>query len=96
MLGDFGIAKTVEDGKADTVVFTKGYGAPEIERRLAGDYNVTADIYSFGVTIYLLLNNLRFPASSKYVVSDAQYEMDFIFPAPFNGSVEMVRLIQNV
>ena len=96
VLGDFGIAKTVEDGKADTVVFTKGYGAPEIERRLAGDYNVTADIYSFGVTIYLLLNNLRFPASSKYVVSDAQYEMDFIFPAPFNGSVEMVRLIQKM
>lgn len=33
-LGDFGIAKHAEDGSAETVVYTDGYGAPEIERRL--------------------------------------------------------------
>ena len=48
-LGDFGLAKYVEDGRAETVAYTDGYGAPEISRRLYDNYGATADIYSFGI-----------------------------------------------
>ena len=95
-LGDFGIAKFVEGGNAETVVYTDGYGAPEIERRLNDYYNATADIYSFGITLYLLLNKLRFPGSEGYYASLVQYDPQFIFPAPENASEAMTRVIRKM
>ncbi len=96
VLGDFGIAKFVEGGNAETVVYTDGYGAPEIERRLGDHYNATADIYSFGITLYLLLNNLRFPGSDGYFVNQVQYDPAFTFPAPVNASESMTRIIRKM
>lgn len=96
VLGDFGIAKFVEGGNAETVVYTDGYGAPEIERRLGDHYNATADIYSFGIALYLLLNNLRFPGSDGYFVNQVQYDPTFIFPAPVNASERMTRIIRKM
>ena len=96
-LGDFGIAKWAEDGIAETIVYTDGYGAPEIERRLYDSYNATADIYSFGITLYLLLNELRFPGSDGYYSKvDVQYNPEFVFPAPVNASEEMTRVIRKM
>lgn len=95
-LGDFGVAKFVESGTAETVVYTEGYGAPEIERRWNDSYNATADIYSFGITLYLLLNDLRFPGSESYHVNRVQYDPQFTFPAPAHGSEEMSRLIRKM
>ena len=95
-LGDFGIARYVGDGDAETIAFTDGYGAPEIERQLASSYNATADIYSFGITLYLLLNDLRFPASDGYHASIAQYTKDFVVPAPVNASENMSRIIRKM
>ncbi len=96
-LGDFGIAKLTEEGNAETVVYTDGYGAPEIERRLYESYNVAADIYSFGITLYLLLNDLRFPGSDGYYVrSEIQYHPEFIFPAPAHASEEMTRVVRKM
>lgn len=95
-LGDFGIARFVGDGDAETVVFTDGYGAPEIERQLAESYNLTADIYSLGITLFLLLNELKFPASDGYHANIAQYMKDFIVPAPSNSSEEMARIIRKM
>ena len=95
-LGDFGIARYVGEGEADTVVFTDGYGAPEIERQLAESYNLTADVYSFGITLFLLLNNLRFPGSDGYRANLIQYSKDFIVPAPLNASDEMARIIRKM
>lgn len=95
-LGDFGIAKFVEGGNAETVVYTDGYGAPEIERRLNDYYNATADIYSFGITLYLLLNKLRFPGSEGYYVNMVQYDPQFVFPAPENASEAMTRVIRKM
>lgn len=95
-LGDFGIARFVGDGDAETVVFTDGYGAPEIERQLAESYNLTADIYSLGITLFLLLNELKFPASDGYHANIAQYTKDFIVPAPSNSSEEMARIIRKM
>ena len=96
-LGDFGIAKWAEDGTAETIVYTQGYGAPEIERMVNAYYNVTADIYSFGITLYLLLNELRFPGSDGYYSKvEVQYNPDFVFPAPVHASGEMTRVIRKM
>ena len=96
-LGDFGIAKWAEDGNAETVVYTNGYGAPEIERRLYDNYNATADIYSLGITLYLLLNDLRFPGSDGYYSKvEVQYNPEFVFPAPAHASEEMARVIRKM
>ena len=95
-LGDFGLAKETLEGSAETVVYTDGYGAPEIERYLSDKYNATADIYSFGITLYLLLNNLRFPGSEGYYVNLVQYNPEFVFPAPVNASEGMVQIIRKM
>lgn len=95
-LGDFGIARYVGEGDAETVVFTDGYGAPEIECQLAESYNLTADVYSFGITLFLLLNNLRFPGSDGYRANLIQYSKDFVVPAPLNASDEMARIIRKM
>lgn len=96
-LGDFGIAKWTEDGSAETIVYTDGYGAPEIERRLYDNYNATADIYSLGITLYLLLNDLRFPGSDGYYSKvEVQYHPEFIFPAPAHASEMMTRVIRKM
>ncbi|MDE6747963.1 MAG: protein kinase [Lachnospiraceae bacterium] len=95
-LGDFGIARYVGDGDAETVVFTDGYGAPEIERQLADSYNRAADIYSFGITLFLLLNDLKFPASDGYHANIVQYSKDFVIPAPANASEDMARIVRKM
>ena len=96
-LGDFGIAKWAEDGNAETVVYTDGYGAPEIERRLYDSYNATADIYSLGITLYLLLNDLRFPGSDGYYSKvEVQYDPEFVFPAPVHASEKMARVLRKM
>ena len=96
-LGDFGIAKWADDGNAETIVYTDGYGAPEIERRLYDSYNATADIYSLGITLYLLLNELKFPGSEGYYsIVEVQYNPEFVFPAPLHASEDMARVIRKM
>ncbi len=95
-LGDFGIVRATDNGSAETVVFTDGYGAPEIEKRLQDSYDITADIYSYGITLYLLLNDLTFPASDSYRPSVVQYERDFVLPSPKNASPKMSAVIRKM
>lgn len=95
-LGDFGIARYVGEDGAETVVFTDGYGAPEIERQLVELYNLTADIYSLGITLFLLLNELRFPVSDGYRANIVQYSKDFVIPAPSNSTEEMAKIIRKM
>lgn len=96
-LGDFGMAKRAENGNAETVVYTDGYGAPEIERRLYERYNCAADIYSFGITLYLLLNDLKFPGSDGYYPkSEIQYDPGFVFPAPIHASEKMAGVLRKM
>lgn len=81
-LGDFGIAKRTVDGFAGTVALTKGYAAPEV-RMTDERYDNTADIYSFGMMLYVLANNLKFPDSDTYNVNPyAQYMDGYIVPYP--------------
>lgn len=95
-LGDFGVARYVPEDTAETMVYTDGYGAPEIGHIVSENYNVTADIYSFGMVLYLLLNNLCFPGSEGYYVNMVQYSPEFVFPATGNGSAEINRVIRKM
>lgn len=92
-LGDFGIAGITDDGMASTVAFTKGYGAPEVAGTLEDKYDCTADIYSFGMMLYVLLNEMRFPESNDYHPTIYQYMQGYIPPEPVNGSDELVRIV---
>lgn len=68
-----------------------------LPKHLRESYNVTADIYSFGITLYLLLNDLKFPASDGYYVNtEQQYSKEFILPAPKNASVGITKIIQKM
>lgn len=96
-LGDFGTARSEDAERTETRAFTEGYVAPEIRQAFFGQYGVTSDIYSFGITIYLLLNNMCFPASDSYHVNMAvQYSKDFIIPAPVSATSEMTRIIRKM
>lgn len=96
-LGDYGIAKWTAEGGSATVVYTDGYGAPEIERHSFENYGVTADIYSFGIVLYLLLNDLEFPGSDGYYPkAEIQYDPEFVFPAPANASPQMASIIRKM
>ena len=95
-LGDFGMARYVGTGSAETIVQTSGYGAPEIVRHLADSYDQRADIYSFGITLYLLLNKLCFPASAGYFMNEIQYSRNFVVPAPVEASEDMARIIRKM
>lgn len=81
-LGDFGISKKTRDGFAGTVAFTKGYAAPEV-RGTEERYDYTADIYSFGIMLYVLANHLKFPDSNTYSANPwVQYTPGYILPEP--------------
>lgn len=81
-LGDFGVARIVDDGKASTYTGTKAYMAPEVEN---GDlYDKTADIYSFGVMIYQLLNGTHLPPARMKKEG---------FPPPSSGSPELQGIV---
>lgn len=95
-LGDFGSCKYTADGQAETVIFTNGYGAPEIQRMLTNRYDSAADIYSFGITLYLLLNDLKFPGSEGYRCNLVQYHPDFVFPAPEHASESVARVVRKM
>lgn len=92
-LGDFGISKTTEDGMLSTIAYTNGYGAPEVIGAFENKYDLTADIYSFGMMLYVLLNNMRFPSSNGYYPCKEQYMSGYCAPRPANGSDELCRIV---
>lgn len=96
-LGDFGIAKVTDNGLASTSAFTKGYGAPEVTATLNEKYDNTADIYSFGTLLYVLLNGLRFPESDNYNVNiNAQYRAGYIFPQPESAPDDFFQIVEKM
>lgn len=96
-LGDFGIAKITEDGAANTIAYTKGYGAPEVVTAKDDKYDNTADIYSFGMMLYLILNNLKFPGSGTfYYNKDIQYASGFVLPPPEMPFPELFDIVKKM
>ncbi len=93
-LGDFGISKETEDGMASTIAFTKGYGAPEVVSAMGEKYDNTADIYSFGILLYVLMNRLRFPGSQNYSANvREQYDFGYRLPMLDRGDMELSLLL---
>ncbi len=96
-LGDFGISKMAENGEAETIAYTDGYGAPEVRSLVIDKYDARADMYSFGVSLYLLLNDLKFPGSSGYYPrKEIQYDPEVIWPAPAHASEGLTRIIRKM
>lgn len=96
-LGDFGIARVTDDGIASTSAGTKGYSAPEVVGSLEEGYDNTADIYSFGMLLYVLLNDLKFPDSDYYHTNvKMQYQRGYVLPPPANGSEELYLIIKKM
>ena len=92
-LGDFGISRHMNDGMVSKGAFTKGYSAPEVVGTLEDKYDCTADIYSFGMMLYVLLNELKFPGSENYNYNLYQYMRGYVPPKPFDGSPELVEIV---
>ena len=73
-LGDFGVAKSLENVQSMTRVGTLSYMAPEVEQGKM--YDARADIYSLGMVLYELLNGRRGPflptGSQKLTATDKQ------------------------
>ncbi len=96
-LGDFGVATANITNRTMTRLGSEGYVAPEVFCALdRAHYNESADIYSFGMCLYVLLNQLRFPGAKAYRPTGRQYERDFIFPAPINASAEMAQMVRTL
>jgi len=97
-LGDFGVARTLEDTKA--VLSKQGtsmYMAPEV---YAGHtYNVTADLYSLGLVMYQYMNLNRAPLIAEPYTYTAQMEAlsrrmsGEPLPFPSQESGELARVV---
>jgi len=86
-LGDFGIARVTNDGLASTIAYTLGYGAPEIVKNMEEKYSNTADIYSLGMMLFVLLNDLKFPGADGYFVNrSVQYAEGYLLPLSVKNS----------
>ena len=93
LIGDFGVSKQVETNSYSTQIGTTPYIAPEVFKVeiTKKNYTKVADIYSFGITLYYLLNNNCFPLinekSSDNEIEDAVYDRlnGKEFPPPRNG-----------
>ncbi len=63
-LGDFGIAKVVEQTVSGTRTGTYEYMAPEVY--FSRPYGQSADVYSLGLVLYWMLNDCRLPFIPPY------------------------------
>lgn len=69
-LGDFNISKETEYTR--TFAGTNGYLAPEVYKaksNVGEYYTKSADIYSFGISLYVLMNDLYMPFEREFRIS---------------------------
>ena len=101
-LCDFGIAKRFEKTNASVGIHgTFSYMAPEVHH--GRPYNHTADIYSLGLVLYILMNNNRDPYvnMNKQIIFYKDKEDAFLkriegkeeIPAPINASEGLQNII---
>lgn len=95
-LGDFNVSKKTDFAK--TFAGTDGYLAPEIYAAKAdadSHYTNQADIYSFGICLYQLMNDLYFPFEKEYD-NDTAFDMRMKgtpLPPPTRASQAFARII---
>ena len=97
-LGDFGIARNLEQPSAATVgIGTYTYMAPEVKN--GQEYGNTVDIYSLGIMMYEKLNGNRAPfMPDKPKTGDKEIALNKRFtgekiPAPKDGCAELKRIV---
>ena len=101
LIGDLGVSKQMETSRYSTVAGTQPFIAPEVwnAQKSKVRYTKTADIYSYGITLYYLLNNNMLPlvtkTSSEKNVEDAIYERlaGKSFARPENGRAELQEIV---
>lgn len=93
---DFECAREITDPEKGARGYTAGYAAPELENQWKGVNDGHVDMYAFGMMLYILLNDLRFPASQGYYTSYLQKSSDFIIPAPRNASKPFANIIRKM
>ena len=87
ILGDFGISKQVRSGYYSTIAGTYAYMAPEVYKASSEKkYEKTADIYSLGIVMYILLNNNYSPFTNE---KSSQNEIDEMENKRLNGEIEL-------
>ena len=100
-LGDFGIARQMENTKSVySQKGTSGYMAPEVNR--GEKYDKTVDIYSLGVMLYQMMNRLRLPfvptdtnKLTPQILEEAQWKRfsGEIPPAPVDAPPALANII---
>lgn len=101
LLGDLGIAKQEELESFSTLAGTQPFIAPEVwnVQNTNKRYTRTADIYSFGITLYYLLNGNKLPLVSENSTKDQTDRAicDRLagkqFPPPQNGSEKLKYIV---
>jgi len=97
-LGDFGIAKIISDfsGSYTMNIGTLAYSAPEIRINTTGKYDISSDIYSLGLVLYVFLNNGYLPfANTSSTLNEAITKRisGAAFPSPANGSKNLKKIV---
>ncbi len=96
-LGDFGVSKRIGDMSGLTTTGTLNFMAPESFKYY--EYSYRSDIYNLGITLYYILNDLRFPVfSEEESQSDFDYNSDCRLhgeklPMPLYGSDELKKAV---
>ena len=100
-LGDFGISKQEMRSSYSTIAGTHSFIAPEVWkiRDTNKRYTKTADIYSYGIVLYCLLNNNMLPLVNEGSnQNDIEAAIDARlagqpFPPPKNGSDKLKSIV---
>lgn len=99
-LGDFGISQFEDSKNRLRVSYTAGYAAPEMIGSRNPCYDKSVDMYSLGVMMFLILNRMRFPGSSRfYDRNDAavkQYTNGYVFPDAVDATREYNDILQKM
>lgn len=93
-LGDFGVAEITSNGFSHGGGYTRGYAAPEIINEPWKKYDYTADIYSLGRVLYVLMN--EFENSEYDEKGNYQYAIDYCLPNPQHGSERLVTIVRKM
>ena len=95
-IGDFGVSKALKDqSRAASIKGTPNFIAPEVY--LGKDnYDHTVDLYSLGIVLYRLLNNLRNPFLPAFPNAYTSEDEDIAFEARMTGKIpELPNMAKN-
>ena len=101
-LGDLGVTKNLNaTGYASTKTGTEPYAAPEVwrtDKYTENAYTYKADIYSFGIVLYQLLNNNYLPFMNDFTHDEIEKSIALrmrgeTVPMPANGDEGLKKII---